>query len=413
MRYALALAMLVVATVANAGFWDPHMANGAIRTEFPSGYGIGSNYVSLWYTDPTLSGAEGCLFNAAEAFTKCEGRRPQGTPFIGNQWPTLIQAREACGGNTSAVGDSWLGCLSYSTNTYFSLNSPSSNYWVIHANTDPSFDQCRDGSPGQSYNIVDPIANPTTPNLYKVAMEYNVSGRYTMNLVVSPSEHYNNGKFYCSGLGAYQYQINYLSGGAHNSKGNGGPIGYVHPSGGTGSDHLNFKGQIRGYQAAFCQTSGICNVPGAQAGILMRATWDGIPHLLYLLLHAEGSLLNQDKQKSKWNWPLSDSMYYPGGEIAVLDASSASSTCGFPISTLPTGSPGTQNTYSLDMSALFNCASTWSLFSTPMPSSNTAIESVDWFIEFSSTGGMLWMGIEDPEIVGGGVCAGSALALGN
>jgi len=394
---------LLGVTVAQAAFWDSYLANGAVRTEYPSNYGVGSN-ITLWYMPSTFGTTYGCLWQHTDplaSFFRCPGRRADASVWQGN-----LQERSACGGNSAAIGDSWQGCLQYTQNTYFSLNSPGSNYWVIHANNDPSFDQCRKGPPGASEAIIDPIAQPTTPNLYKVAMENNAAGRKTLNIIVAPWEH----DFSCAGYFSpqfgsnKQYTIPYLSVGAHSNKGNGQDIGTVYPFGGTGSDILHFSAQIRGYgniggYAVGC-AGGFgdpCPPVGAHAGVLLVAQWGGVRRMLFVDLYEEQALVGSYGH-SHWSWPVYDSMFYPGGDVAAMNLSTLNNSCGLPTTGLTLGSPGAKVSYALSMSALFYCASNLGLFSSSMPFQYTSVEAVDWFVETVGTTGMLWIGIEDPVI---------------
>lgn len=376
---------------AATGFADPYLIGGAVRSEFSSGYGFSSN-VNLWYANNGLPGIEGCLFNANDSlvFDKCPGRRG-----MGNMWNTGVQHREACGGSFDPIGDSWLGCLRFDSNTYFSLNSPGAVHWKIHANNDPSFDQCRKGSPGQSEFVIDPIAEPQRQGLYKVAMTPNASGRKTMHLIVNASEH----DFYCPKTSQYEYSVPFLSAGAHTAS-NGGPLGYVHPAGNTGSDVLHFKALVMGSQPFACDANiPACN-PGAHAGVLLTANWGGTRKMLFIQLYKEGSLNYGQMTHSRWNWPLADSMFWPGGEVIVLSASHLQS-CGMSVPALATGvngGIGPKQQYKFSMSSAFNCAASQLSVAALPWGSPTEIESIHWFIEASGPKGNFWVGIEDPVV---------------
>jgi len=373
-------------TGALAAFWDPHIVSAKIRSDYPANYGVGTN-ILLSYTE---AGAEGCLFNAVDSFAHCPGRRPQ-PDNLANQyvWKGNLQQRDACGGSGTAVGDSWQGCLQFLGNTHFELNSPGTNYWVIHANNDPSFDQCRAGPPGMSEFITDPTVNPAD-NLYKIGVTG--TGDKVINLIVAPGQH----DYYCPTIFSYEASFPFLSVGAHSDKGNGGPIGYVSTSGtSTGSDILHFEEEVADYATPGCVmgTTSICTSgtsPGVHLGVLMMATWSGMRHMLYLDLYGEGSVDNMGLTSflaGNWNWPLGDSMFFPGAELALLNPSIAATTCGVSVAPLATGSPGPINTYSFSMSTLFKCASDAGAFPDPMPSGNLSVDAVDWYIEAAGTDG--------------------------
>jgi hypothetical protein len=140
------------ATTATADFNDRGLLAGKARTEYMPGTGAGSN----WLTLPLATGCAFAVSDPLNAYFGCPGWRnaptkPNGTPG----WQGTLQEREACGGSQTPIGDSWLGCLTYPSSPYFSLNAPDSQYWVVVANTDPAFDQCNEGPPNISNTIID------------------------------------------------------------------------------------------------------------------------------------------------------------------------------------------------------------------------------------------------------------------
>lgn len=127
--------ILILITFSNysysIGFDDNYLTLGNSRTEYTIGKGTGLDYLALDYATDNLPGDEGCQFDAVTAFSGSPGRA--GLPNLPNGQPTwggTLQRFDACNGNNTLIGDSWLGCLSY-------LSSP---YWVISANDDPSFE---------------------------------------------------------------------------------------------------------------------------------------------------------------------------------------------------------------------------------------------------------------------------------
>lgn len=130
---------------------DRLIYSGKVKSEYAQGKGTGNDWLALWYVNNGLHGDEGCLFDASKSPTfGCAGRRSST-----QVWQGTTQARNACGGSSNPIGDSWLGCLSYSGSPDFQINNPSETYWVLHANNDPSFDQCRAGPPSLSEPIRD------------------------------------------------------------------------------------------------------------------------------------------------------------------------------------------------------------------------------------------------------------------
>jgi len=401
---ATASLLLFAACGAHAGFWDPAFRNGALRTEYAPGQGAAGNALTL---DFGRVGTDyGCLWNTDDplaSFFKCAGRRND-DPDV---WSGNLQARSACGGDATPVGDSWRGCISYREDTYFGLNAPHDLYWVVHANNDPAFDQCRRGPPSASETIVDPVAAPARPSLYKIGFDVQSGGSRILNIIVAPWEH----DFACAGYvdpwtgGNKQMTIPYLSVGAHADRGNGEPVAYVHPSLRTGADVLRFDARIRGHSALACRgdPDDPCRPEhvAAHAGVLFIARWAGVRRMLFFDLYNEGVLANAAPSSSHWSWPIQESMFWPGGEVAAMSAEQVTSGCAA-TSAVPRLEPGAGDTthYALNVTKLLSCAETLGLWTDPMPDTVLEVEAIDWFVETSGTTGMLWLAIENPEIAG-------------
>jgi hypothetical protein len=142
------------ATSLASGFSDPGFTRGAIRTEYEQGRGAGNSWLTLLYGN---SGAEGCLWDASDILNSwaCAGRAPPAGPRI-DPWRGVMQDRDACGLSAALapgarVGNSWTSCFSYLQSNLFTVNwTPNSDYWVVVANSDPSFDLCNLGPPSLS-----------------------------------------------------------------------------------------------------------------------------------------------------------------------------------------------------------------------------------------------------------------------
>lgn len=151
----LVFLVLFVQPVYSIGFWDTFLLNGNSRTEYPVGKGAGTDFLTLDYQTDNLPGMEGCQFDAETAFSGCPGRAGLGPLPSGNEvWGGTLQRLEACGGDNTRIGDSWIGCISYAQSPYFEIGSPNEFYWVIGPNDDPSFDQCNEGPPNLSHPVL-------------------------------------------------------------------------------------------------------------------------------------------------------------------------------------------------------------------------------------------------------------------
>lgn len=148
----IAILMLLTIVSTNsiaARIWDQGLKIGSVRSDYEPGVGAGGNWLSLNYVDSNVvnKGPEGCQFKTSDTFSGCPGTA------LGAFGGTL-QRRFACGGASQRVGDSYLGCLSYDSSPFYEANYSGGNYWVVVANEDPAFDQCRKGPPGLSNKIV-------------------------------------------------------------------------------------------------------------------------------------------------------------------------------------------------------------------------------------------------------------------
>lgn len=380
-------ALACIAGVAAAqSIGDADFRAARARTEYAPGAGTAANPLNLTYTQPT---AEGCLFPADTSFAACPGRAglpnlPNGQPV----WSGGIETREACGGSTTRIGDSWIGCIAYDTSPYFAVNNPGTQYWVLIANDEPSFDHCNEGPPGLSHPVASASATPGPLYGFDVLTQAGSTGkraRITLNL--------GNKDFFCTDVNHYVYTIPFLSVGAQDGRGNAGPVAYISRDG-SPRGTISFDARISSYQALGCRagTGDICNAGslGIHAGIYAIARWGGVPHMLFLDFYGVGV---QDYSmfapgESKWNWPIEDSFYYPGAELSTFVAGTQLSTyCGIDLPRYTTDLAS--HHYSIDFGRLFACADSLGLVSPPMPAGQIALDGIHWYIEGVATLGAL------------------------
>jgi len=397
-RRRTAWVVLVSACIAAPGLgaqsiWDAGLHSGATRTELPNGVGGPAQMLNLSYTQ---GGQEGCEWNAQDTWFRCAGRA--GLPNLpggGPVWQGGMQRYEGCGGDLTRIGDSWSGCLTYSSSPYFSTGTITDHYWAVHVNDEPSFDQCNPGPPGLSHALRS-IADPT-PALFRFGFDPSATSGPLVKLVLDVG-----GKdYFCAKVGALQYSIPFLSWGAQAGRGNGGSVGYIAREG-SAHGAINFDAWIDDFVAFGCKsgTAAICTASsvGVNAGVYGIATWGGVKRLLFIDLYAVGS---EDSSAgppigARWNWPLADSMFYPGGDVVLMTAGNQlSNYCGIGLPRL-TGVAQRVH-YQIDFGPLFRCASDRGLFSAPMPAGDIALDGVHWFIEGPATSGRLTLAIGVPE----------------
>ena len=391
------LAWLLVACAGVAGAQsidDAGIRAARVRSDFAPGIGTAASPLSLTYTQPT---AEGCLYPASSSFAACPGRAglpnlPNGQPV----WAGGLETREACGGSTTRIGDSWIGCIAYDTSPYFALNNPGSHYWVVVGNDEPSFDHCNAGPPGLSHPIASAGATPGPLfGIDVLSSAGSTEKRLRMTLALG------NKNFYCNDIGQYEYTIPFISIGAQHGHGNAGPVATISRNG-SPRGTIVFDAGLSSLVPLGCRTGtgSICNASslGIHAGIYGIATWGGVPHLLFVDFYGVGV---QDYSmyapgESKWNWPVEDSFYYPGAEVITFVAGAQLSTyCGIDLPRYTTDLA--QHRYAVDFGELFACADRLGLVSPPMPAGAVALDGIHWYIEGVATLGALGNDIAHAE----------------
>jgi hypothetical protein len=380
---------LLTAQVASAtGFWDQGMVLGKARTEYPSGEGVGHN-IGLLYAEPT---PEGCLFRATGNSFGCPGRNN-----VGTLWQGGIQVAAYCRGSSTLVGDSWQGCLQYGANNYYTLNAPGSSYWVISANSEPSFDQCNSGPPNLSF----PITNNLGSGMYKVWTENVGTGTSKrMHMLMDMGNH----DWQCaieSSPSHNHFTIPFLAVGAHVGRGQPTALQQMN----TTSPHANrvtFKTRVFAYTPFSCKAGtspDACNAAqtGVKAGFFMEATWNGIPHMVQVELFDGGYFsTSPTAQHGDWNWPVFDSMYFPGADLAEVNISALSQLCSINLPATTTS----YTTYTVYATDVFKCVSDIGLFHDHMPAgTNVSLNGFHWYQESVGTAGSFWWTVEATSIL--------------
>jgi hypothetical protein len=407
-RILLPLLAALLCAPALADFQDRGMRDGRLRTDLDPGKGAGPALLNLQYREPLDDGCQFSVLDPLNLIFGCPGlksirAKADGSPgFIGLQLhPSCGSSATALGPAMTAVGNSWLGCVSYPSSPYYSLNQPASQYWVVVANSDPSFDQCNDGPPGLSHAIRDPIDDPG-PSLYKVGMERLPAGGHRAHLIINAGDH----PFRCERPGYKQGPhavIPFLSLGAHAGHGQAGPVATMNRDRVPASrPRLRWTAWTLAHVPFGCDPAKgdeACFAEGVQAGFYGIASWDGVKRLLFVNLLTTGDLARDEQPPSrlKWNWPLADSFYYPGAEVITFSSAQLARLCGIdvPRQSLQVG----QQQYGVDITAVFGCASDQGLFSSPMPRySDVDLDGFHWYLEAVGSTGALWIAVEDPRV---------------
>jgi len=177
------------------------------------------------------------------------------------------------------------------------------------------------------------------------------------------------------GACASEAWIPFLSLGAMEDRGNNGPIAEIRwpPLSGL-RDQVSFRVAANALAPSASQFY--------QLGFYVIAQWPSnelasLPRMLFIILSTKNGL---PTSSGLWNWPISESMFWPGADVAVMTRPDAATICGqyFPD---PVAGAGHQN-ITASLSDLFHCASDLGLFEDPMPGNQIhKVTGFHWFIE--------------------------------
>lgn len=133
-------------------------------------------------------------------------------------------------------------------------------------------------------------------------------------------------------------------------------------------------------------------VTGSHVGFFVVAEWSSAansgdpaityPKFVWVDLARTGDIVSAlgPVSTAYWNWPIYDSMFWPGAEIAVVSADAASSCANVSLPEL--GLYGSWTNYSVDLTDLFTCVSDeLNLFQSSMPAGDINITGVHFFTE--------------------------------
>jgi hypothetical protein len=277
------------------------------------------------------------------------------------------------------------GCLAsppvFQQGNAFSQNNPDATYWVLVNNNESPWNHPGNTGPGlQSLQHSWPGNGVFGFNAIWGSLVWDTYWR--MHIVLNNSLGDNP-----LGFDA----VPFSSIGAAANRGNGGAIGAMNSS--VRPNRVRFNSRL------WQQLDGTWVHPQLPSGhhpvwvvghyVYITSEWGGIPRwfLLHLYKDSRVGVLGTDRYEwstnaspglfRRWNWQTLESTFYPGAELAYMDAEDLQQWCGFSVQTLP--APGSEVSYTLDIEQLFRCASNNGLFSSPMPTSGEVpITGVHW-----------------------------------
>lgn len=193
--------------------------------------------------------------------------------------------------------------------------------------------------------------------------------------------------------------IPFMAIGAHDTRGNGGLVGALNPTGGAPSK-VSFKAKVYDYKSP---TPDPIHGAGATFFRLIAVSqWQDaqgrdVPRMLMINLFHDH--LNDGFIGRGWNWPLQQAFYFPGADIAYMDVEQVPGHCSGYTIPAPFWYIGQEITYDIDLQKLFKCASDGGLFRTPMPStSNVMLRAVHWALEGVGSNGWLWVAVHNMQM---------------
>lgn len=263
----------------------------------------------------------------------------------------------------------------YPASNQFRFNDPEDRFWLLLMNNEPW----------------DIPGNPGPPNQ---SLPRSLPGLGVMGFAATPRLISPYNRFHLAISHAYENPqgrdgIPFLSIGAAANRGNGGEIGAFNAPGRPHvvqfSTRVNLlHGSTDDYWVA---------------SYLLWATveWGGMPRMLFLHLFHDGQIPEGDWEFStpttpglnrKWNWLFPDSSLYPGAEVAYMDKEDLVHHCGFSLPALPYQ---TAVNFTIDLQAIYRCASDNGLFDVPMPDdAEIPITGVHWATEIYGEGVSLY-----------------------
>lgn len=223
--------------------------------------------------------------------------------------------------------------------------------------------QCNPGMPGKSLPVIDPASQDGVMGLH---VESHSSGFHRAHLVVSNLELDATGGANPSNQRVGR--IPFLSFGSDtDTRGalvpTGNPNDAITRLQDPSSPHwLTFVNRLEGAVVGEVGSGGQPNISAFESWLGLIANWGGQNRMILLAL----THFNTDVHgiSRNWNWPITDSVLYPGAEIAFLDAEDMQASCGIFVPRLQCA--GEKIKYKINVDDIYACAESMNLFSDPI-----------------------------------------------
>jgi len=261
---------------------------------------------------------------------------------------------------------------------YANVGSSDTSFWVLSANVEIyAFSNAspyaplgnQQGPPNLSTSLT------TSPHLLKFLMRQKtlvhpqILPGFEAHLMID-----NEGE---DGEEKFPYAIPFLGVGAHKGWGNNGFVGHMNLA---GAPHATTWTSL----LRLASTSNVDDV--VTHNVVAVAKWGGIQRMIQLVLFHDNIETSNDEVAGlhrHWNWPAKNSFWYPGADIAFIDAEDIASHCGPGVGYVPRMTHIDEvHDYELDWEFLFRCLSDLELFDDPMPMAEMVpIIGVHWIVE--------------------------------
>jgi hypothetical protein len=287
--------------------------------------------------------------------------------------------------------------VAFNASNHYSRDvGPDGRYWTIMANNEPwHVDASGSGPPGQSLPIVPPGAGIMGFDALPIA---GPGSRKEAHFVLVNL--YNNPH-----VPAGNYAIPFLSLYADDDHGNGGVPGVLNNP--QRPHTVTWISTLYDHQSARDPYPNANGNRGMWSHFFwVVSEWGGKPRMVFVNLMWNGITWSgrwRAGLHAHWNWPFPDSGISPGGDIAYMNAGEIGVHCRALEDLQPIFKRGTSRRYTVDLQALFRCASDQELFDEPMPTTGElpirtvawANEGTGWFFAWTSVQDMRML---DPAV---------------
>lgn len=351
---------------ANANFFDDQLnLNGMFRTD----------YVSMTegsQENPLELDREACYY---------------GQPEHGTELFIEVHESEACPA----------GPVVYEAGPFYhsNLEPGVESFWVLSANVETyAFSGLPESAPLGELQGPPNLSTSLTgdPGLLKFHMiekpqlPFNIQNGFEAHLIIDNEGPGEAPKF--------EWAVPFLGLGAQQGWGNGGPVG-----------HINLPGAPA--TTAWTSQLNIANAGTSQAAmsynVVANAEWGGKRRSIQVLIFHHNIETSTDFEAGThrhWNWPAKNSVWFPGADIAFIDAEDIEVHCGPGVGSVPRISHlGETYRYWLDWDFLFRCLSDRGLFDDPMPDGQPIpLLGVHWAVELYGNAS-IWAIVSDMEML--------------